>query len=128
MCDEDPKGPGFFCWNELVTRNPEQAKAFYGRVFGWEHRDFDSGPVKYTVFKKDGKDVAGMVQIKPEWGNAGPAWLSYVQVQNLDEMVKKVEENRGKVVMPPKDIPDVGRFAVILDPEGVQFAMIEPKE
>lgn len=117
--------PGAFCWNELYTRDVPAARKFYQQVFGWdvEETDFEGG--KYTVFKVDDKMVAGgmdMSSLLPE--SIPPHWLVYFTVTNTAEAVEKVKELGGKVIDGPKDTP-MGPFAVIADPVGAAFALIQ---
>jgi len=76
------------------------------------------------VFKRDGRSKAGMIAITREMGPLPPHWLSYFAVRDTDAMVAKAIMLRGSVVAQPMDIPDVGRFAVLHDPQGAAFAIL----
>jgi predicted enzyme related to lactoylglutathione lyase len=128
-------GAGALCWNELGTRDPEGAKAFYGEVFGWvadEHElqraDGGPGPAVYVEWKLDGAQVGGMMDIGDFLPDQIPAhWLVYFGVPDCDAAVEKVKAAGGEVRFGPVDI-DAGRFAVVTEPNadpGV-FAVIEP--
>ena len=115
--------PGTFSWVELLTSDAPGAKAFYEGVFGWE---WDDVPLPeggtYTLVLKDGKRVAGLHQPSPE--NAGPpAWLSYVSVENADAAAARAGELGAGVLAGPFDVMDVGRMAVLQDPQGAVFAV-----
>jgi predicted enzyme related to lactoylglutathione lyase len=115
--------PGRFGWNELVTTNVAGAKNFYTGVLGWKTKPF--GPAAgYTLFM-NGKDGIGGLMKCPKPGNP-PLWLPYIFVKDVDATVKKAKKMRGKVCMPPFDIPTVGRIAVLQDPQGAAFGIIKP--
>ncbi len=118
------KQHGAFSWNELMTTDVAGAKAFYGELFGWVLRDEQTPEMVYTMAKVGDKDVAGMMAIPPEAEGMPPTWGAYVTVDDVDQQIKRVESLGGSVVMPPRDIPDVGRFAVISDPQGAMLTMI----
>jgi predicted enzyme related to lactoylglutathione lyase len=80
----------------------------------------------YTLFKQDGKDVGGMLQMTAEWAGVKPHWMAYVAVEDVDACAKKIPELGGKVCVPPTDI-SVGRFAVVEDPAGAVFSIITLK-
>ncbi len=113
-----------FVWNELMTTDISKATAFYTALFGWTTREMDMGPAgKYTLWVKDGKDQGGGMQMP----NVPAHWLSYVAVPNVDESAKKTMELGGNIHVPPTDIPNVGRFAVIQDPTGAFLGLLTPK-
>jgi predicted enzyme related to lactoylglutathione lyase len=119
-----PSGPGIFCWNELMTTDVPAAKAFYGALFGWGAADSPMpGIGTYTRFLR-GKDSAAGLMKHPHAG-APPAWLSYVQVASVDATAGKVAGLGGRLVVPPMDIPNMGRFAIATDPQGAEFAMFQ---
>jgi uncharacterized protein len=121
-----PTGPGIFCWNELMTSDVAGAKAFYGGLFGWRPQDMPMPDMTYTILQR-GSDQAGGLMKHPMPG-APPAWMPYVCVSNVDASAGKIPSLGGKVIVPPQDIPNIGRFAVAIDPQGASFAMITPKE
>jgi len=116
-------------WNELNTRDPEGAKRFYGAVFGWEADEQDMGEMgTYVQWRVAGKRVGGMLDVRdrvPE--EVPPHWLVYFGSVDTDEAVGKVKELGGEVIFGPMDIP-AGRFAVVRDPFGAFFAVMEPSE
>jgi hypothetical protein len=122
--------PGSFCWFELSTTNQAQAKAFYGAIFGWQPSDQPVGPNDvYTIFKIDGRDAAAACTLRPDQLAHGvpPNWLLYVSVQNVDASAKRATGAGGTVLMPPFDVMESGRMALVADPTGAAFAIWEPR-
>jgi predicted enzyme related to lactoylglutathione lyase len=116
--------PGSFAWSELHTKDKDKAKSFYTALFGWgaqEHAE----PMPYTEWQVGGESVGGMMQITPEMGPMPPNWLTYFEVADADDTVAKANKAGGNTLMGPHDIPDVGRFAVLADPQGAVFAVIK---
>ena len=118
--------PGMFCWNELATRDPDAAKAFYSGLFGWTSEESDIGHMgTYTRYKNGARLAAGMFKISEQMGDVPPNWMVYFAVDDCDGAVEKAQRAGANVVVPPADIPDVGRFTVLTDPQGAAFAMIQ---
>ena len=115
---------GCFCWNELGTRDPEKAKAFYTGLFDWGVQVDDMGAFKYTTFKVGDNMNGGMMEMTPEWGDIPPHWGVYFTVADCDTAAEKVTSLGGNVLRPPADIPGTGRFAVVQDPQGAVFNII----
>jgi uncharacterized protein len=115
---------GSLCWSELNTSDSLAAERFYTAVFGWGVKTSPMGAGTYTEWLAGGKSVAGMMQILPEWGEVPPHWLAYLRVGNCDETVAKAVAMGAKNLVPPIDVPKVGRFAVIQDLQGAVFAAI----
>lgn len=113
---------GLISWTDISLPDPEKGKAFYTQLFGWTAEDqFDhDGNYIYTMFSIDGKSTAGMGPMPPEMEEAGipPMWQTYVTVDSVDDAVAKVTEQGGSVVMPPMQIFDSGRMAVVAEPGG----------
>ncbi len=123
--DEQNLQHGAFGWFELMTTDVDAAKSFYSDIFGWEYEPFSSAPgMEYEVIKVHGKEVAGMMKNPPEAAGHPPCWGMYITVDNIDETVKRVEELGGKIIVPPMDIPEVGRFSVFADPQGAFISAI----
>ena len=124
---------GEFCWNDLATTNVEACKRFYGELLGWKFKESGETGMVYSEISVDGrKYVGGMWQTDqcPESATSEmplPHWMTYVAVDDVDESVSKVWELGGKVCVPPTDIPNTGRFAVINDPTGATFSLITLK-
>lgn len=115
---------GAFCWSELMTRDTALATKFYTSLFGWKTKVSEAAGMPYTHWQNDGADIGGMMEIQKEWGPMPPNWGNYVQVSNCDETAAKAASLGGKVCMPPTDIPNTGRFAIIQDPQGAMFFVI----
>jgi len=114
---------GHFCWEEFLTNDTNAAKAFYGEVLGWANYEMDlPDGMKYTIFKGGDRDRAGTMPMPAEAG-APPHWLSYVFVDDLDATAQRITELGGKIFVEPRDIPNIGRFAVGADPTGAMFAI-----
>jgi uncharacterized protein len=116
--------PGAFCWNELFTKDLEGSKAFYTGMFDWTADTMDMGHMQYTSFKRDDRGMAGMLEINPEWGAIPPHWNVYLTVEDCNASLEKVASLGGKPLDAPRDIPNVGRFAMITDPQGATCALI----
>ena len=117
--------PNSFCWNELATGDTEKAGDFYTKLFGWDKKVQEMGPMTYTSFMNGERPAGGMYKPTPEMGNIPPNWLVYFAVDDADTKVMKAEELGAKTIVPPMDIPDTGRFAVLQDPQGAAFAIIK---
>jgi predicted enzyme related to lactoylglutathione lyase len=116
--------PGAFCWNELATPDDRAAGSFYTGLFGWGTMVQDMGPMKYTTFTNDGRPAGGMYRPAPEQGDMPPSWTTYFAVADCDASAGQVQELGGAVLTPPSDIPGVGRFAIVADPQGAVFGII----
>jgi predicted enzyme related to lactoylglutathione lyase len=122
----DPKltKHGMFGWFELQTTDVAAAKQFYTALFGWTTEEMNMPGMPYTVISAAGEQVAGMMAIPPEAKGMPPLWGIYVSVDDADAAIKKAQQLGGAVVVPPTDIPTVGRFAVIRDPQGAMLSVI----
>lgn len=113
-----------FCWSELMTRDTDAATKFYTSLFGWKTKVSDAAGFAYTHWQNDGADIGGMMAIQEQWGPMPANWGNYVQVANCDETVAKATSLGGKACMPPTDIPNTGRFAMLQDPQGAMISVI----
>ena len=130
MGDRTQYTPGTFCWTDLSTTDPAAAKAFYSGLFGWEAEDMPVGDgAYYSMQRVGGKDVAAIAAQPQQQREAGvpPAWQSYVSVQSADAVADRAKELGATVHAPPFDVLDVGRMAVIQDPQGAFFLAWEPR-
>lgn len=116
---------GTVAWVELCTNNPDKADEFYTGVFGWATKKQDMGGFIYTEYKLGELSVAGMMKVQPEWGEVPDNWGVYFTVNNCDEALKKALSLGAKEVMPAMDIPNVGRFVLITDPQGAYLYLFE---
>jgi uncharacterized protein len=121
---------GTFSWVDLATTDPEGAKAFYGRLFGWEGDDMPAGEgITYTMFRLGPHYVAAVSDQREEERAAGvpPHWSSYVTVDDLDAVAARVPELGGTLIAPPFDVLDAGRMAIVADPAGAVLSLWEPR-
>ena len=125
--------PGTFCWDELVTTDPEAAGTFYATVFGWlPHAVEMGGGMTYTLFHRpgtrapDGQPVGAGGMMKSPPGVTHSFWLAYVTVDNADRASDKAAKLGGKIMVPPTDIPNVGRFACWSDPQQAAIGVLAP--
>ncbi len=121
-------GTGDFVWHELRTTDTKGAQEFYTHVVGWQAKDFgDPAGVPYTLLSVGDLSTAGLMQLTPEMLQSGmkPAWAGFIGVDDVDAYAKRVEKAGGKVHTPPQDIPTVGRFASVADPQGATFLLFK---
>lgn len=116
--------PNSLAWNELATTATGRAAEFYAGLLGWGAELQQYGPIQYTVFRQGNELSGGMLAIAPEWGPVPPHWLAYFAVADCDATVAEAERLGGSVQTPAQDIPGVGRFAMLHDPQGAAFAVI----
>lgn len=121
------KQHGAFSWNELMTTDVAAAKRFYGEVFGWQYKDEPMGDTTYTVVSAGGKEIGGIMTMPPAAGEMPPVWGAYITVDDVDETAEKVAAAGGTIHVAPQDIPGVGRFCVIQDPQGAYISAISYK-
>lgn len=122
--DENMKKQGMFSWNELMTNDVSAAKQFYSSLLGWEYEEINSPDMVYHIARLGDKQVGGIMANPVDAKDAPPMWGSYVTVDNVDSSAKKSESLGGKVLIPPTDIPDIGRFTVIQDNQGAMLTLI----
>lgn len=123
MSSEDARGR--FVWHDLMTTDQDAAKAFYTAVVGWGTTTWDSENGPYLMWTAGETAIGGVMRMPPEVAAAGqePHWLAYVAVPDTDATTARAQELGAKIHVAPKDIPTVGRFAVLTDPQGVTFAV-----
>jgi len=119
---------GMFSWFELMTSDVAGAKKFYKSLFGWKTAQMNMPGMKYTTISVDGNEVAGMMAMPPAAKKSPPPqWGAYITVDDVDATAKKAVKLGGKVLVPPQDIPGVGRFSVLQDPQGAMISVITYK-
>jgi predicted enzyme related to lactoylglutathione lyase len=121
---------GSFYWNELMTRDAEAAKRFYGAALGWvfEPMEPTDNPT-YWVAKVDGEAVAGILQMEgPDYADASEGWFGYVAVKDLPTALARAAIEGGEVVREPWDVPGVGRIAIVNDNAGNSMGWMTPSE
>ena len=116
---------GRFIWHELVTTDPDAASDFYSKVVPWKTQD--SGMPSYTLWMAGKTQVGGLTGL-PDGAAADtpPHWIVYIATTDVDATVAEAERLGGKVIKGATDIPNMGRFAVLADPQGATFAVYTP--
>ena len=122
--------PGTFSWADLSTTDQEDAKRFYSGLFGWEADDRPVGDgVVYSMMEVGDRDVAAISPQPQQQREAGvpPVWNNYITVESADSAADRASKLGATVHAPPFDVMDVGRMAVIQDPQGAFFMVWEPR-
>ena len=118
---------GSFFWNELMTRDAEAAKKFYGATLGWTYEAMPMPDGTYWIAKMGAAPVGGLFTLSgPEFERAPEMWFTYIAVDDADARAKKLTAAGGKVLRPAFDVPNVGRIVVVQDNAGVMFGMMTP--
>jgi predicted enzyme related to lactoylglutathione lyase len=120
---------GDFIWYELMTPDPEGAKAFYDAVVGWKIGEPIGGPVEYRMIgRSDGGNAGGVLTLTDDMASHGarPIWIGYINVDDVDSTIASIERAGGKTLIGASDIPEVGRIAMIADPQGAPFYVMKP--
>ena len=123
-----PNPPGSPIWYELLTPDPDGAKRFYDDVVGWTVEPPPPGPMDYRMIGAPGGHVGGMMRLDEAMraGGARPMWLLYLAVEDVDATTEKARRLGAQVFVPPRDIPNVGRFSFLADPQGAPFYIMRP--
>jgi len=122
--DQAVRPAGHVDWNELTTPEPDQALAFYEKILGYSHDKMDMPNGAYLILKK-GETARGGIMKSPAPGI--PAmWTQYIAVDDADAAVTRATRGGGRVALPAMSVPDVGRFAILVDPLGAVFGVIKP--
>lgn len=119
---------GCFVWFDLMTTEPQAAVDFYTGLIGWQTQSWEGGETPYTMWTNGERPLGGVMELPEEIKRAGvkPHWLAYVSVPDVDGAAASSSQLGGKVLHPPTDIPTVGRFALIADPQGASIAIFTP--
>jgi predicted enzyme related to lactoylglutathione lyase len=114
-----------FVWYELLTTNLAAAQSFYGKVVGWDAQDASTPQFGYRIFSVRGTPVAGLMELPPEGRKKGamPRWVGYVAVQDVDRAADRLKELGGTVYVPPTE-SNIGRIAVVADPQTATLALV----
>ena len=119
---------GKFVWRDLVTEDPDAVKPFYAALFGWEFEDSRAFGAPYTLVKSGGQYIAGIGKNRrPRPDQPVSQWLSFMSVADVDRAVEQTRAAGGSLVVGPLDLPNVGRGAVVLDPEGAPLGLLRSK-
>ncbi len=118
--------PGRFVWYELMTPDPAAAIAFYSDVAGWTTQKWETGD--YTMWVGPQGPLGGVMPLAEDAKKMGapPNWMANLEVADVDAAIEKVKARGGQVFVPPQDMPTIGRFAVIADPQGAAIALFKP--
>ena len=119
---------GRFVWFDLRTTDVEAAQGFYREVVGWGTQEWTGGGKPYTMWTAAERPMGGITSLPGELAQSGvpPHWIGYVQVADVDATARRAAELGGEVRVPGTDIPQIGRFAVITDPQGAAVALFKP--
>lgn len=119
--------PGAMCWAEINTRDGAATDMFYKRVFGYPEQAQigDGDGFDYSVWKAGDEDVCGRLQMGAEWGDVAPHWMLYFAIDDIDAAVQNIASLGGKLCHGPFDSP-YGRIAVVNDPSGATFSLLQP--
>ncbi len=107
-----------------MTTDVKAAKAFYSRLFGWDMEEMAMPGMPYTVVKAGGKGIGGIMAMPQGAKEMKPAWGAYVTVEDVDATARTAQQLGAQLLVPPRDIPRVGRFCVIQDPQGAVISAI----
>jgi len=115
---------GTFVWHEQVSSDPAKAEEFYTQLFGWGTEVFKPGEIDYKMISSGGQSHGGFSTAME--GAPPPHWLGHVRVEDVDETVEKATNASGKLVAGPFDMSEVGRMAIIVDPQGAFLGIYQP--
>jgi uncharacterized protein len=122
------EGPSRFIWYELSTNDTAAAAVFYSSVIGWTSQDSQTPGMDYSLWLAGETMIGGMMKIAPDAAAMGmrPVWLGYISVADTDKSVASIQGEGGKLLFGPIDVPNVGRFATVADPQGAAFYIMTP--
>lgn len=121
---------GRFVWHELMTTDPRDAARFFGKVIGWKAKPWDQQSW-YSMWTMGRGPSRGGLMALPDEAKAGgtpPMWVTYIATPDVDETALQAAQYGGRVLRQPAEIPTVGRFALIADPQGAMFAAFTPNQ
>lgn len=139
---ESPTAPstssdnGSVWWSELVSAHPDKARDFYASVVGWTPKvvsaDDNSrapapGESEYTLFNSNGTEQAGLTKYEGKPNDPRPGWVTYIQVGDVDTAVAEAIKKGGRVLKVPSDVDNVGRLAIVEDPDGNPVGLYAPE-
>lgn len=122
-----PWAHGTFFWNELMTRDVDRAKRFYGEVIGWSFEAMQSPDGAYWVAKLGDKSVAGLFQLtSPRFDGVPEQWMAYLAVDLVDARVHQAVLQGATLMRPIFNVPGIGRIAILKEPGGASIGWITP--
>jgi predicted enzyme related to lactoylglutathione lyase len=118
--------PGRFVWYELMTTDVAVARAFYAKVVGWDAQDTSTPDLAYTVFGLGKAQVCGLLELPRDAQKMGatPRWMAYVDVKDVKATTERFARLGGAVYVPPTDT-NIGRIAVVADPQTATLGLVE---
>jgi hypothetical protein len=116
---------GKFVWRDLVTEDPAAVKPFYAALFGWEFEERSALGAPYTLVKQGGVPIAGISRARRSMPDQPVSqWISFLSVASVDRAAETVQQDGGRIVVGPLDLPRIGRGAVVLDPDGAPLGLL----
>lgn len=121
---------GCFLWYELMTTDVDAAKGFYTDVVGWGTMSSEASAQPYSMFTAAEQPVAGFMELPQHVKAMGipPHWMVYIGTPDIETAMVQVERLGGKNLNGPIDVPNIGRFAVMSDPQGAAFSAFQPTD
>src|SRR5215469_10245358 len=116
---------GAFCWADLNTSDVARAVNFYSQLFGWKLEKGESDPSGYLHIKNGDEYIGGIPPAEHQDPNTPPSWLLYFETSNCDASVEKAKRHGAQVCFGPVSMENVGRFAVLTDPQGAAFSVFQ---
>ncbi len=133
LCLWEPRGhvgsqvrdePSAFCWNELGTSDVDRAREFYTGLFGWTPEAQELGGIAYTTFFNEGVPVAGLYALSGDMEAMPAGWMVHFQVEDCDRAAGLARELGAEVPVEPMDVPGIGRWSMLRDPQGAYFSIV----
>lgn len=108
-------------WHDLITPDVQEAKTFYGSVFGWTFKDFKVGGKNYVIISHQDQYIGGMIEMP---SSESSIWIASVSIEDIDAHIKRTVENGGKVLLKPVTIPGRGKQVILEGTQGEKFSLI----
>ena len=115
---------GSVVWHEQVSSDPERAQSFYTELLGWDVERWKPGEANYPIIKANGQTHGGFTRAQ---GDAPAGWIANVLVDDVDEAAAKAQSLGGTVVSGPMEMAEIGRWAIIADPQGGVISAYKPE-
>lgn len=116
------------CWYELTTSKGslQAAERFYGETLGWKIEDSGMKEFDYHLARSGGDMVAGLMEMPDDVASIPPFWMIYFAVDDADQFVADAKAAGASIHRVPSDVPGTGRFALLADPQGAAFGILQP--
>jgi len=115
---------GLFSWNELMSTDVEASRKFYSELLGWTAKEMPMPTGTYYVFHAGEQQAAGLMAMPPQAKGIPTYWGSYVTVADVDALTAQAARMGARILVPPMDVPGVGRFSTFQDPQGGVLSVI----